>query len=184
MSNSSEVESVRKLTANLIQTRSRCSRLDSLKVLNCWGCNLTDITILEELPALRVLILTTNSISKLYPVSQCPKLRELYLRNNKIEDLEELHKLDQLKNLRSLWISENPCTSMATLFIAERIQAILPRLKFLDGQPIESYLVQTKADEELEESNAFKAVSFLIKELTSKELVEVQRLISLKLSIN
>ena len=182
MSNSSEGESTCKLTADLIRIRSRCSRLDSLKVLNCWGCNLTDITILEELPALRVLILTTNSISKLYPISQCLKLRELYLRNNKIEDLQELHKLGQLKNLRSLWISDNPCTTMATGHYEEMIQEILPRLKYLDGQPIETYLEQIKTDGKVEVSNVFKAISILIQDLSSEELIEVQKLISLKIN--
>ena len=45
---------------------------------------------LKELPSLRILILTSNSIVDLSPISQCLKLRELYLRNNKIEDLHEL----------------------------------------------------------------------------------------------
>ena len=181
MSNS-ETESTCKLTADLIEARSRCSRLESLKVLNCWGCNLTDITILEELPAIRVIILTSNYISKLHPISQCRKLRELYLRNNKIEDLEELHTLSELKNLRSLWISDNPCTSMETYLYAKNIQAILPRLKYLDGQPIELYLEQKTETEKMEESNVFKAVSILMRDLSSKELIEVQRLISLQLS--
>ena len=170
------------LTFELIQTRSRCNRLDTLKALNCWGCNLKDITIIKELPALRILILTTNSIFDLSPISQCLKLRELYLRNNKIEDLHELDKLNQLKNLRSIWISENPCTTTPTVNYAEKVFSILPNIKYLDGQPIETYLEQNKGEERTEKSNLFKAVSILIQEMSEDELIELQKRISLKLS--
>eukprot|EP00800_Vazella_pourtalesii_P003779 TRINITY_DN13932_c0_g1_i1.p1 TRINITY_DN13932_c0_g1~~TRINITY_DN13932_c0_g1_i1.p1 ORF type:complete len:186 (-),score=21.19 TRINITY_DN13932_c0_g1_i1:125-661(-) len=170
------------LTCELIQTRSRCNRFDTLKALNCWGCNLKDITMLKELPSLRILILTSNSIVDLSPISQCLKLRELYLRNNKIEDLHELGKLKQLTNLRSIWISENPCTTTPTVNYAEKVFSILPNIKYLDGQPIETYLEQSKGEERLENSNLFKAVSILIHEMSGDELIELQKRISLLLS--
>ena len=172
-----------KLTSDLILKRSRCNRMDSLKALNCWGCNLTDVSILREFPALRVLILTTNCISDLTPLSQCVRLRELYLRNNKIEDIQELNKLSHLKNLRSIWISDNPCTSNDTVNYAAQVCEILPRVKYLDGQPIESLLEEKKKVERLEPSNLFRAVSILIEDMDGEELLELQRAVSLKLSL-
>ncbi|KAI6657800.1 hypothetical protein LOD99_543 [Oopsacas minuta] len=99
-----------------------------------------------------------------------------------IVDLEELAKLDKLKNLRSLWISENPCTSAPTIEYAEKIYSILPKIKYLDGQPIQSYLKQRKEEEKTESSNLFNAVSILIEDLSVDELIELQRRISLKIS--
>ena len=136
----------------------------------------------KELPALRILILTTNSIFDLSPISQCLKLRELYLRNNKIEDLHELDKLSHLKNLRSIWISENPCTTTSTVNYAEKVYSILPNIKYLDGQPIETFLEQSKGKDITENSNLFKAVSILIQDLSRDELIELQKRISLRLS--
>ena len=170
------------LTCELIQTRSHCNRIDTLKALNCWGCNLKDIAMIKELPALRILILTTNSIFDLSPISQCLRLRELYLRNNKIEDLHEFAKLSQLKNLRSIWISENPCTTTPTMNYAEKVFSILPNIKYLDGQPIETYLEHRKGEDRTGNSNLFKAVSILIQDMSGDELIELQKRISLQLS--
>ena len=53
------------------------------------------------------------------------KLRELYLRKNKIEELVEVEYLKELKNLKVLWLAGNPCADVENY----RLRVI----SFLDG---------------------------------------------------
>ncbi|XP_043108129.1 cilia and flagella associated protein 410 isoform X2 [Puntigrus tetrazona] len=126
-----------KLTRKLVLARAKASDLDSVKKLNCWGCNLTDISIFVEIPNIEVLTLSANQISSLEHISSCQHLSELYLRRNKIPSLSELKHLRQLRSLKVLWLAENPCCDAAD---PQRyrltVLRALPGLHKLDNQVV------------------------------------------------
>ena len=49
-----------------------------------------------------------NNISSLESVQYCVNLTELYIRNNKISNLDEVFYLKNLKKLKILWLADNP----------------------------------------------------------------------------
>ena len=53
-----------------------------------------------------------NKIRSLKNFSALSKLRELYLRKNHIDNLEELRFLAPLKNLKVLWLADNPIAEL------------------------------------------------------------------------
>jgi len=55
------------------------------------------------------LLFSVNRISTLREFKYCLTLKDLYLRKNCIADLSELVHLQELPNLRVLWLAENPC---------------------------------------------------------------------------
>ncbi len=57
--------------------------------LNVWGQELDNLRVLYELPNVEVLSLSVNNISTLRDFKHCARLRELYLRKNRIADLAE-----------------------------------------------------------------------------------------------
>ena len=64
---------------------------------------------LYQYTAIVLLLFSVNRISTLRDFKCCLALRDLYLRKNCIADLCELVHLQELPNLRVLWLSENPC---------------------------------------------------------------------------
>ena len=54
-------------------------------------------------------ISSVNHINTLADFQYCLSLQELFVRNNNIEDLNEVCYLQALPNLRNLWLGENPC---------------------------------------------------------------------------
>ena len=68
--------------------------------LNLSGCGISDLTPLEGLTNVNVLILDDNQISDLTPLSSLTKLTCLTLKNNQINDLAPLQGLVNLEELR------------------------------------------------------------------------------------
>ncbi|KAJ4918632.1 hypothetical protein JOQ06_005107 [Pogonophryne albipinna] len=91
-----------KLTRKQVLAKAKASDLESVKKLNCWGCNLTDISIFSQIANIEVLTLSVNSISSLSPLAGCLSLCELYLRRNSIPSLSELSHMRPLTRLRKL----------------------------------------------------------------------------------
>uniref|UniRef100_A0A8K9UQT4 U2A'/phosphoprotein 32 family A C-terminal domain-containing protein n=1 Tax=Oncorhynchus mykiss TaxID=8022 RepID=A0A8K9UQT4_ONCMY len=112
-----------KLTRKLVLAKAKASDLDSVKKLNCWGCNLTDVSIV-------------NSILSLSSLSGCVCLSELYLRRNLIPSLSELSHLRPLTRLRVLWLAENPCCGTVPSQYRLNVLRCLPRLHKLDNQVV------------------------------------------------
>ncbi|KAJ3327665.1 hypothetical protein HDU76_011368 [Blyttiomyces sp. JEL0837] len=104
--------------------------LKHVKSLNLWGQNLSDVSILKNLPDLQVLSLAVNNIRDLSAFSGIHSLRELYLRKNQISDPRQLFHLCKLP-LVSLWIEDNPVCARIPNYRVTMFR-IMPTLKKLD----------------------------------------------------
>ena len=62
--------------------------------------------------ALEVLSLSVNSINTLKDIGSCLNLKELYIRRNCVENLDEIEHLVPLKNLKIIWLAENPVATI------------------------------------------------------------------------
>ncbi|XP_020791768.1 cilia and flagella associated protein 410 [Boleophthalmus pectinirostris] len=125
-----------KLSRKLVLAKAKASDLDSVKKLNCWGCNLTDISIFTLMSNIEVLTLSVNSITSLAPLASCLNLCELYLRRNMISSLSELSHLRLLGRLKVLWLAENPCCGTDPNKYRLTVLRCLPRLQKLDNQVV------------------------------------------------
>ncbi|CAJ0597382.1 unnamed protein product [Cylicocyclus nassatus] len=121
------------LSDSTVYIRTKCS-VEAVKKLNLWGCDIDDISICERMVNIEVLSLSVNRVETLQPLRNCTRLVELYLRKNNIQSLTELEHLKDLRNLRVLWIDENPCTKSGDY--RHRILRILPQLTKLDDRPV------------------------------------------------
>ncbi|KAL7056097.1 hypothetical protein AAHC03_020912 [Spirometra sp. Aus1] len=61
------------------------------------------------MPMLEVISLSSNKIESLEAFAHCRTLRELYLRNNNISNLDEIQHLRALPHLHTLFLLGNPC---------------------------------------------------------------------------
>lgn len=55
------------------------------------------------------LLFSINKIHSLADFQFCKRLEELYIRQNDIQDVNEVMYLQNLPNLKNLWLDENPC---------------------------------------------------------------------------
>jgi cilla- and flagella-associated protein len=122
------------LTEQLVKAKTRLERLDEVRNLNLWGQELTDVTVLEYMPNVEVLSLSVNKIDKLKDFRHCLKLQELYLRKNEVADLTEVQYLMHLKDLKVLWLCDNPCAEHPRYRLA--IIKMLPELLKLDNSEV------------------------------------------------
>ena len=102
--------------------------------MNLWGNDLDDVSIIRQMPNLEVCSLSVNKISTLRDFGKCPKLRELFLRNNNISDIKELAYLTNLQNLKILWLSNNPVAKVNNFRLL--VVKALPNLASLDDVAI------------------------------------------------
>ncbi|VDL18652.1 unnamed protein product [Hymenolepis diminuta] len=97
------------LTETMILRRAQKECLEKVKRVNLWGLRICDASLLLRVPTLEVISLSSNNISNLEPFSACVNLKELYLRNNSIFDLNEVRHLSGLSFLHTLFLLGNPC---------------------------------------------------------------------------
>ncbi|XP_059179099.1 uncharacterized protein LOC131958228 [Physella acuta] len=119
------------LTEALVLTRTRSQDLESVRKLNCWASNVGDVSVVRRLPNLEVCSLSINKITTLRDFAHCYNLQELYVRTNNIQRLSDIHYLKNLKKLRSLWLSENPCANEENYRMT--VLKTLPTLQKLDN---------------------------------------------------
>ena len=122
------------LTLELIIQRTKSDKFESIKNLNLWGNDLDDVSVIKELPNLEVLSLSVNRIASLRDFAACPKLTELYLRKNAVTDLAEVQYLTSLKQLRVLWLWDNPCAETPNYRLI--VIKFLPHLVKLDNTEV------------------------------------------------
>lgn len=118
--------------------------LHLIQVLNMWGQDLLDISVLKNVRNLQILVLTVNQIDSLEHFQSLSGLRELYLRRNRIPaDIQELQYLSTLTNLRVLNMAENPISAEKGGIPCYRQVVLkhLPWLEKLDDVPVDHYEV-------------------------------------------
>ncbi|XP_017483909.1 PREDICTED: ell-associated factor Eaf-like isoform X7 [Rhagoletis zephyria] len=134
-----------RLTEEMVIARSKQSDLGSIKKLNCWGSDLSDVSIIKRMRGVEVLALSVNKITTLQPFEDCHKLQELYLRKNNIQDINEIAYLQSLPALKYLWLEENPCCDRVGPNYRQTVLRALPNLKKLDNVEV----TQEELDEAL-----------------------------------
>ncbi|XP_014250244.1 protein C21orf2 homolog isoform X4 [Cimex lectularius] len=128
------------LTEEMLIARTKQSNLKAITKLNCWGSQLSDVSILRRMTNVVVLSLSVNSITSLVDFQFCKKLQDLFIRKNNIQDLNEVVYLKDLEHLKHLWLGENPCANVDGYRLA--VIRALPKLQKLDDDPIDSAEVQ------------------------------------------
>ncbi|XP_035728564.1 protein tilB homolog isoform X2 [Vespa mandarinia] len=108
-----------KLTEEMIVARTRMSDFSAVKKLNC----------------------CVNNIDTLADFQYCHNLRDLFIRKNNIKDLNEVCYLQELPNLRNLWLGENPCAEKEGYRLT--VLRALPNLEKLDDKVVAPEEVQT-----------------------------------------
>jgi len=127
-----------KLTEDMIVARTRVSDLSHVKKLNCWGAELTDISVIRKLNNVEVLSLSVNNISTLADIQHCKNLQELYIRKNKIPEINEICWIKDLSRLKNLWLEENPFAEVSPDLYRLTVIKALPQLQKLDNIPVQS----------------------------------------------
>ncbi|XP_058826617.1 GATA zinc finger domain-containing protein 16 isoform X2 [Topomyia yanbarensis] len=122
-----------RLTEEMVIARSKQSDLAAIKKLNCWGSELSDVSIIRRMRGVEVLAFSVNRISTLSDFENCLNLQELYLRKNNITDIDELIYLQNLPKLKYLWLEENPLVDSAGPNYRQIVLRALPNLKKLDN---------------------------------------------------
>ncbi|XP_040568402.1 uncharacterized protein [Lepeophtheirus salmonis] len=128
-----------RLTEEMIVARTRVSDMSSVTKLNCWGAELSDISIVRKLKNVQVLSLSVNNIHSLSDIQYCSNLKELYIRKNKIQELSDICWLRGLSSLTNLWLEENPCCasgSYSEQYYRHTVIKALPQLRKLDNVEI------------------------------------------------
>ncbi|XP_024942273.1 protein tilB homolog isoform X4 [Cephus cinctus] len=130
-----------RLTEEMVIARTRMSDFSAVKKLNCWGTELTDVSILRKMKNVEVLSLSVNNINSLADFQYCLNLQDLFVRKNNIKDLNEVCYLQSLPKLRNLWLGENPCAEREGYRLA--VLKALPNLEKLDDKVVSADEVQT-----------------------------------------
>ena len=105
--------------------------------------------------------LSHNNIESLKPFKNCSSLEELYLRKNKIENLSEIQFLKELRNLKVLWLWDNPCSEHGNyrLYVIK----VLPTLEKLDNLCVtteERQQAKKLTDSQMQECEETKSAGF------------------------
>ena len=124
----------KKLTIDLIIARSNNKNLDTIKALNLWGCNLSDISNLSKLTSLETVSLSKNQIKDLSVFKSLKSLKELYLKGNQINDWEQINNLKYCIKLEKLVLKENPISKSPNY--PKKVLELLPKLMKLDDKEI------------------------------------------------
>jgi len=123
------------LTKEIIEKKYPGKKLEKIKYLDLWGKDLENVDILSQMKSLKIINLSANKISSLKPFGKLEHLKELYIRNNNISNIDEINYLKDNTNLKSLWMSENPVSKNEKEFRKAIIEK-LPNLTKLDNTPI------------------------------------------------
>ena len=135
------------LTKEDIEKKYPGKKLEDIKILNFYGKDFSNIDIISQMKSLKIISLSSNKISSLKPFMSLPNLKELIIRNNNIEKVDEIDYLKNCDKLNSLWLEENPVCEKEEY--KEHLVKTLPNLKRLDNTSI----IEIKTDIEKKEKN-------------------------------
>ena len=158
----------KKLTIELVLSRSNNKNPETIKTLNLWGLKLTDISILKDFPSLELISLSSNQIKDISAFKNSKNLRELYLKDNQIKDLSQIEYLKGCSKLEKLIVKNNPIVNIPNYF--DKIIDILPQLKNLDDKDIEkkNYNINSPLASNNSHNNSFNNNSGINSESSSK----------------
>ncbi|XP_002134169.2 uncharacterized protein [Drosophila pseudoobscura] len=123
---------MRVLLEEMVLDKTRESALDRVVNLNFVNCDLTDVSIVQSMPNLKIVALSVNAIKSLEAFASCTKLQQLYLRSNLIEDINEIKHLKDLPNLTVLALEANPCAECAGSEYRNILLRTFPKLEKID----------------------------------------------------
>ncbi|CAK1546095.1 unnamed protein product [Leptosia nina] len=124
----------------------------NLEILSLNNAGLTSLKGFPTLPKLRKLELSDNRISNgLNFLNGCKKLTHLNLSGNKITTIETLKPLEEFENLKNLDLFNNDVTNVEDY--RNRVFALHPSLKYLDGFDKEDREADDSSAEEEDEMN-------------------------------
>lgn len=118
------------LTLNLVYQKAKCDEVDRIRKLNVCSSSLQDIGVLRHLKNLELLSLSVNDIDEIGALSGCSSLTELYLRRNKVQDINQVLHLSRLPHLQVLNLSDNPICRDSNY--RSFVVAAIPSLRVLD----------------------------------------------------
>lgn len=126
------------ISSNSIDKMANLGALENLEILSLGRNNIKKIEQLDSVgDHLEQLWLSYNNISSLNGLDKCKALKVLYVGNNKISDIKEIHKLVSMPKLEELVMYGNPLHSKIVedgdLQWPLAVLKILPNLKKLDG---------------------------------------------------
>ncbi|KNC54917.1 dynein light chain 1 [Thecamonas trahens ATCC 50062] len=125
------------LSTNAIEKISHLSGLHNIVTLSLSRNNIKKLENLEPISGtLQNLWISYNSIERLVGIRLCKKIKQLYIRYNKVKDWSQFEYLIELPELEDLEFLGNPLEAKLTEDGADyRAMALerLPRLKRLDG---------------------------------------------------
>jgi hypothetical protein len=124
------------LTLETILSRANSKSPESIKQLNLWGLQLSDISILSKLPLLETISLSMNHIKDISIFKNMKNIKELYLSDNQISDFAQIENLKNCQKLEKLVLKGNPIINEPGY--PKKIIEILPQLKILDEKEIKS----------------------------------------------
>ena len=122
------------LTEAILKEKTKCSDLNKIDRFNLWGAGFKDVTILNNVPNLKYILLSSNKISSLKSFETMQNLEELYLRDNLINDFSQIKHLENLKKLRVLWLIGNPIAKEVDY--RKKVLKVLPNLYKLDDKNV------------------------------------------------
>ena len=124
------------LTLETILSRANSKNPESIKQLNLWGLQVSDISILSKLPLLETISLSMNQIKDISIFKNMKNIKELYLSDNQISDYGQIENLKNCQKLEKLVLKGNPIINEPGY--PKKIIEILPQLKILDEKEIKS----------------------------------------------
>ena len=124
------------LTLETILSRANSKNPESIKQLNLWGLQVSDISILSKLPLLETISLSMNQIKDISIFKNMKNIKELYLSDNQISDFAQVENLKNCQKLEKLVLKGNPIINEPGY--PKQIIEILPQLKILDEKEIKS----------------------------------------------
>ena len=128
------------LSTNAIEKISHLSGLHNIVTLSLSRNNIKKLENLEPISGtLQNLWISYNSIERLVGIRLCKKIKQLYIRYNKVRDWSQFEYLVELPELEDLEFIGNPLEAKLTEAEEDyRAMALerLPRLKRLDGEAV------------------------------------------------